>query len=182
MELGKGYSFLSESRQYFLEHTADGIPRKFLRRIGEIQRVKMITDVMMSFHYVEETIRNSGEQVMILSDQILFSTIPLLGERVTNGVSFRFIGPKGFQVSQPVREFFLDRARKNALNSERVQSRFSDGIGAVVVASERQVGLIAFPTLQGGFDYKSFTSDDEECARAARIMDVVDGRLKKLTG
>ena len=166
LSLMTGYSFLTENREYSTEHTAEGIPLKFLNRIGELQGSQPSNDVMMAFHFAEETIKGSNERIMILSDQILLSTIPLLEERVSKGVPFYLVVPQDFDLSQPVKEFFLSRQVDNPLN-ERVRSRFAEEISAVIVASEREVGILAFPSVKGEFDYKGFRSSKKEMVQWA---------------
>jgi predicted transcriptional regulator len=112
---------------------------------------------MMSFHYVEEAIRNSEEYICILSDQILLSTMPLLKERLEKGVFFKLIVPSNIVIAEPVRQSFMSSV---GLPAERTASRYTENMGVVLIVTDRELALAAFPSLEGGFDYKGFRSTD----------------------
>jgi len=170
IKLTSGFSFLASSRDYFEVHTMSGIPLEYLYRVGELRGCESIHDVMLAFHSAEETIRNCEDHIWILSDQVLMSTMPLLEERVAAGASFRLIVPRSLEVSPPIRDYFLRRPRDNPLNSERVRTRYAEAVGAVMIVSEKEVGLLSFPTRDGGFDYKGFRSGGLDALKWAESL------------
>jgi predicted transcriptional regulator len=159
-----GFEFLTQNREYFRDHTIDGVPSSFKSRIGELKGSKLIEDVMMSFHYVEETIRNSEEYIWIMSDQILLSTMPLLQERLEKGVFFRLIVPRDITIAEPVRDYFTKSGDRH-FPADKTSSRFTNEMGVVLIVSDKELALAAFPSVDGDFDYKGFRSDEENCVR-----------------
>jgi predicted transcriptional regulator len=169
LELLPGYMFLTQYRDYFRDHTIEWIPAGFKSRIGELDGSKLVDDVMMSFHYVEEAIRNSEQYIWIMSDQILLSTMPLLQERLEKGVFFRLIVPKDIVIAAPVRDHFT-KSGEGHLPEDKTSSRFTDEMGVVLIVSEKELALAAFPAVDGGFDYKGFRSNKENCIQWGREL------------
>ena len=176
LELLPGYIFLTRYKDYFRDHTIEGIPAGFKTRIGELEDSMLVDDVMMSFHYVEEAIRNSEEYIWIMSDQILLSTMPLLQERLEKGVFFRLIVPKDIKIAAPVRDYFT-KSGEGHLPEDKTSSRFTDEMGAVLIVSEKELAIAAFPSVDGDFDYKGFRSTEENCVKWGRdLFETIWGR------
>jgi len=162
LKLLPSYTFLTENRVYFTNHSIDDLPIDFIGRIGELDKCRPIPDVMMSFHYTEEVIKNSTESIMIISDQILMSTLPLLSERIDHGVKFRLVAPKNFELAQPVKAFFKKHNEASPKESWGRSSRFTDHLNVTMVVSESEIGLLSFPSSIGTFDYLGFRSSDSK--------------------
>ena len=89
--------FLSDHRDYFLDHTLSSIPGEFVLRVGELEGAQFTRDVMLAFRDVELTIEKSERFVWIMSNQVQMSTLPFLEKAVARGVEFRLILPKGLR-------------------------------------------------------------------------------------
>ncbi len=86
--------FLAINSEYFSTHDPSCLPPEFRYGLGLIQEYNKASHVMEAFQQSEDLIRNSEEIIWILSDQILASTLPLIGEAIQRGVNFRVILPK----------------------------------------------------------------------------------------
>jgi predicted transcriptional regulator len=107
-------------------------------------------------------IRNAKKYVWILTDQVLASTIPLLSEAVGRGIEFRLILPRNPTVPASVVEMCTkDPALIRAGQKGLAQSKFIESVDAVISVSEREVGILSFPTLDGKLDYRGFYSTND---------------------
>ncbi len=167
LRLLPSFSFLTDNRLYFTDHSMAWVPDEFVGRVGELEECQPNRDVMMSFHYVEEAIKRSRETIIIVSDQILMSTLPLLSDKVNQGVSFRIIVPKNFELASPVRTFFLSHNEASPTESWENSTRFVDHLGVAMTVSEREIGMLSFPSALGSFDYIGFRSENPEAIRWA---------------
>lgn len=167
LRLLPSFSFLTDNRLYFTDHTMAGVPGEFMGRTGELGGCQPNRDVMMSFHYVEEAIKRSRETIMIASDQILMSTLPLLSERIDHGVRFRLVVPSNFELAPPVRAFFLGHGAASPTESWGNSTRFAECLGVAMTVSEREIGMLSFPSPSGSFDYIGFRSENPKAVRWA---------------
>jgi predicted transcriptional regulator len=164
LRLLPGYEFVSRHRGYFSSHSLAGLPREFVGRIGELADSGYTSDVMVAISGIEAMMRGAEEYIWIIHDQYLMSAYPLASEAVGRGVRFRTIDPKVYrppvelkgEVSANDRRI-LTQAMTDGLLKTTTLERFD----VFLWMSEREVAVIAFPTLDGMFDYLGFTSTNE---------------------
>jgi len=150
LSLLSGICFISENRQYFLEHDLSRLPSEFVERIGELSSVSLGTaDVMTSFRLSEIMLQEASEYMWILSDQVLTSTVPIIGERMKRGVEFRFIFPENLVAPPGVKP--VHGAQRRAL--PRVEE--------IILMTEKEA-MFGFPYLNGKLDYALLIGKDPE--------------------
>lgn len=161
----QGQLFTANHRDYFNTHTLATLPREFVGRIGELSNSSYIDDVMVIFQNVEKMIREAEEYVWRLTDRYLMTAVPDLEEAVNRGVEYRLLEPEDIV-------FPPDHAR--VLDSEVIREGVRDRIffnrvleraDVFLAMSEKEVAGVAFPALDGRFDYRGFTSKDERAHR-----------------
>ncbi len=143
--------FLAINSEYFSTHDPSCLPPEFRYGLGLIQEYNKASHVMEAFQQSEDLIRNSEEIIWILSDQILASTLPLIGKAIQRGVNFRVILPKEIGSQGPHLEHdpnFMGR-------HSQTQERFIESVQLVLVMSEKKA-LLSFPTKDGCPDYLGF--------------------------
>jgi predicted transcriptional regulator len=144
-----GFEFLSKNRNYFNEHDISGLPLGFRNRIGELKTCSLSNDVSTSVHLMENVVREAGEYLWMISDQVLTSTKRLIDQAMkARTTKFRIILPEniiptpGFE-PQP---FTVDRMERRVLK----------GVDITMVMSEKEAQL-AFRAKDHKMDLRTFS-------------------------
>jgi predicted transcriptional regulator len=176
LKLIPSWNFISEHSDYFNVHSLEKIPSELASRIGELRKSEPTENVMVTFHVVESLIKNAEEYIWLMHDQYILNTLPLLRERLENGVTFRTFEP---QAKEPQRD--LDPMRHHYIaeddeyffmkvwESGQVSTKFSDDIEVFLYISEKEA-FIAFPLSDGSFDYIGFYSKEPSMRRFCRDL------------
>jgi predicted transcriptional regulator len=176
LKLIPSWRFISEHGDYFNIHSLEKISPELVCRIGELRNSEPTENVMVTFHIVESLIKNAEEYIWLMHDQYILNTLPLLRERLENGVTFRTFEP---QTKEPRRD--LDPMRHHYIaeddeyffmkvwESGQVSTRFSDDIEAFLYISEKEA-VIAFPLSDGSFDYLGFYSKEPSILKFCRDL------------
>ena len=176
LKLIPSWRFISEHSDYFNTHSLEKIPSEFVCRIGELRKSEPTENVMVTFHVVESLIKNAEEYVWLMHDQYLLNTLPLLRERLENGVTVRTFEPQTKEpkrILDPMRPHYIDEDDEiffmKVWESGQVSTRFSDDIEAFLYVSEKEA-VIAFPLSDGSFDYLGFYSKEPSMRRFCRDL------------
>ena len=170
LNLLSGFRFLFNNSDYFTAHTLDKVPEMFRASLGVLDRCESVSDVMVSFHNIENMIAEANEFVWILTDQILASTIPYLIQAIERGTQFRLMMPRDYKPSSDIRKLVDSPIFERASRSRKLENRFLDAIDVFLCLSEKQVAALAFPTLKGGFDYAGFRAKNESVVEWSKIL------------
>lgn len=143
-----GICFISRNTKYFLEHDLSHLPPEFVERIGELSSIPPgASDIMTSFRLSEIMLQQSSEYMWVMSDQILTSTLPIIGERMRNGVEFRFIFPEHMVPPPGVKP------------EPKAQRRRLPKVEEIILMTEKEA-MFGFPDLNGKMDYALLTGKD----------------------
>lgn len=172
LEQLQGLEFTSGHRDYFVSHSLAGLPPEFVGRMGELGRSAYIDDVMVTVHNVEKILREADEYVLDLNMPFVASAFPLIREAYGRGVVGRFLHTQELKLPPSMedeRMQFMDEDWIQKIMASGVQEeRLTEEVGLVLYMSEREVAIIAFPTVSGRFDLLGFSSDDERTHRYCR--------------
>jgi len=176
LKLIPSWRFISEHSDYFNAHSLEKIPSEFVCRIGELRKSEPTENVMVTFHVVESLIKNAEEYVWLMHDQYLLNTLPLLRERLENGVTVRTFEPLNKDPKRSLdqmRPSYIDEEDEiyfmKAWESGQVSTRFSDDIEAFLYVSKKEA-IIAFPHSDGSFDYLGFYSKELSMLKFCRDL------------
>jgi len=148
LSLISGICFVSNNTQYFSEHDLSHLPLEFVERIGELSSIPPGTsDIMTSFRLSEIMLQESSEYMWIMSDQILTSTVPIIGERMKRGVEFRFIFPETIVPPPGVKP------------EPGAKRRRLPKVDEVILMTEKEA-MFGFPDLNGKMDYALLIGKD----------------------
>ena len=166
LRLIPGQRFIAEHGDYFSAHTLDGLPSEFVSRIGELRGSETIDNVMVAFSFVESIFKNAGEFLVMIHDQYLPSILPLGVEALKRDVKFRSVELKKKKPGRsldPIRPDYITEEDEEyfiqAWIDGKVKPRFSETVEVFLYLTEKEA-LIAFPLVDGAFDYTGFTSRD----------------------
>ena len=154
--------FTTKNRGYLTAHSLAGLPAEYVKRIGDLADSTYIDDMMGFFHCIEKIIREAAEYVWLQVDQYPLVALASIIEALKRGVRFRVIehkemvfGPHlGLDSQEEIQA--LTRTRYTPL----VEQKTLDKINVFLFLSENRSAL-AFPTHDGRFDYRGFTTTDE---------------------
>jgi predicted transcriptional regulator len=155
------WEFMSRHRTYFTTHSSANLPQVFVKQIGNLTSAQHLDSVMDFLRYIETTIQEAEEFVWFQVDQYPVNALAFIHKALDRGVRFRCIEPREL-VSGPIVSTFTpeeERGLKRARSTPLVENRTLESIDVFLFQSEKRCTL-AFPTPEGGFDYRGFTADD----------------------
>ncbi|TFH16876.1 DUF1724 domain-containing protein [Candidatus Bathyarchaeota archaeon] len=160
------FIFASKHREYFIQHTTNRISQEFVKRLGELSESICVEDTLGFLHYIDKLIKDSTEYVWLLVDHYPLTFLGSIIEGLKKGVNFRIIeldemvaGPHMNLASLEEEQIIRD-AKETQLSEQKVLEK----IGVFMFISEDRCA-IAFPNLQGEFDYKGFIASDERAIK-----------------
>jgi predicted transcriptional regulator len=160
--------FTSLHRGYFTTHFVERLPLEFVSRIGELANSTHTDDIMVAFHSVETMMQEAEEYIWVITDQYLMSTLPLLCEAFERDVKVKTIDPKHWVPPLKLKESIRTEDAKavwQARTTGLIKERTLERLDVNLYMSEKEVSMLAFPTLDGKFDYLGFTSVDKQARR-----------------
>jgi len=165
LRLLQGLDLTTRHADYFMTHSLSGLPPEFVGRIGELGGSTRVDDVMVAVHRIEETIQGAEEYLLNINLPYIASTFPMIRGAFERGIKARFLHTRDLVVPQIMmeerrREFdkmTIDQFIRAGLYDEKLIEK----VDLVLYISEKEVGLVAFPLQDGGYDYLGFTSGDE---------------------
>ena len=167
----QGVGFTSKHRNYFTSHTLDRLPPEFVCRLGELADCNHLDDAMVALYSIEKVVREAEEYVWSINFPIPVSVFPLLREAFERGVRCRLIAPKDYVVHPIVKGSIQEvdrRAIERASAEKLLEQKFIERMDLLLWLSEKEMGLVAFPKQDGGFDLSGFTSSDERALALSR--------------
>jgi predicted transcriptional regulator len=160
----QGAEFITNHRNYFNSHTLEHIPQELNLRLGDLQASTYVGDVMRVFFNVNRVMAEAEEYFWSISDQYIMSTLPLVKRLAYEGIKARSIDLKGYIFPPEMKESVSEEDIKAAYKARalgRIEMKTLDRIDVFLWMSEKEVGALAFPTLENDFDYLGYTSKDK---------------------
>lgn len=148
-----GIEFLSNHKDYFIEHTMETLSYEFVSRIGELKKSNYIGNVMTVFQKIQEISDEAEEHIWRITDKRLNIIYPNIQKAADRGVEYRRIEPETVTES-PLIEI------KPPVDPGTVRSL--ESVPVFMAINEKEVGGLAFPRINGEFDYLGFTSKDPQ--------------------
>ena len=170
LNLLSGYRFLYKNKEYLVGHSLAGLPNQFRDSLGALENFKLVNDVMVTFHNVENMIADAEDHVWIMTNQVLVSTIPFLVQAIQRGVEFRLLMPKNYVPPEGLVETVSNPVFEKASRTKNLQTRFLEKTEAFLCLSEKVVGALGFPNLEGKLDYFGFKSAKETAVEWAKAL------------
>ncbi|HIH88862.1 TPA: ArsR family transcriptional regulator [Candidatus Bathyarchaeota archaeon] len=162
-------AFATHNKAYLKSHTFAGLPPEFRVRLGELVGATPIEDPLESVYHLQETIRCAQEYVWNVNTPYFSSGFPHIRAAFDRGVHGRYLRTKEHVVPPPMLED-MERelgpgTSEKYLRFGQYEERRTPRVDLILYMSEQQVGLLAFPLVNGGFDYIGFRGDDEATLR-----------------
>jgi predicted transcriptional regulator len=154
--------FLSANSSYFEDHSLEGIPVRFLKRIGELGECTLLSNAMDFLRSTENILKESREHVWVLVDQFPMNSLSTIVATINRGVRFRFIEPKERVLNPDLDAMTSEETRALSLTRRTplVEQRMLDDVKVILYLSDTCF-VLAFPAIDGQPDFKGFTSTDD---------------------
>lgn len=152
--------FVSRNMDYFLERDIFCIPYEFISRIGELAEGELGDDTLKNISEVGIMLQEAQEYIWIMSDQILTSATPIVGDKVKSGVEYRIIFPEDL-VPPP--------GFKPLPSAAGIQRRALPKVEVVIVMTEK-VAVFCLRNLCGKIDYTGFGGGDPKFHKWVRDL------------
>ena len=149
--------FLFEHRDYFNTHSFEGLPKDLLAKLGVLSSSVYVDDTLIALGIAKRIFDEAEESLYRLSDQFLMVLIEPIVAAADRGVNYTFIYSADIKVPPDAKESVRLR---NAKNKGNFFSYTHQDVRAFIVMSEKEV-MLAFPQLDGSYDYTGFNSTDE---------------------
>jgi len=149
--------FLFKYRDYFNTHSLEGIPKDLVVKLGILSNSVYIDDTLIALGIAKRIFDEAQESLYRLSDQFLMVLIEPIVAAADRGVNYTFIYSADIRVPPDAKESVRLR---NAKNKGNFFSYTHPDVRAFIVMSEKEV-MLAFPQLDGSYDYTGFNSTDE---------------------
>ena len=167
----KEFEFLSSNRKYFKTHSLSKIPKKYVKQIGDLSGSINLENALNFFRHTENLFKESKESVWLLVNQFPINSISTIVETINRGIRFRIIEPRE-RILNPDLEAMtseetkaLDQTRRTPL----VEQRMVDDVSMLLFLSDTSC-VLAFPTSEGQYDFKGFTSTSESSLNWCREL------------
>ncbi|MGQ9722378.1 MAG: helix-turn-helix transcriptional regulator [Candidatus Jordarchaeum sp.] len=140
------FKFLTQHRDYLLNHNLTVIPNEFIHRLGELNQCELISGVYRIITIQEKYMSETQSRLWTISKQIFHLVFPVLeklsGKSVDKSVDIRLILPKSIVDTQQF---------KKLKQSGGQFVRLLDEVNIVLGVLD-EAGGICFPTLEGNID------------------------------
>ncbi len=155
--------FTTLNREYFETHNAVALPDKFLGRFGELAVMNYTDDIMVAIHNCLRVIQEADDYVLDINLPYISAGFPHIKAAYDRGIKGWFLRGADLMIpaemqhlrEQTIPPDYMAYVRKEGL----LQDRFIE-VDVILYMNEKEVALLSFPTLNGRYDYRGFTSTD----------------------
>jgi predicted transcriptional regulator len=148
LRLLSGLELISGNRQYFLEHDILGLPDELIDRINVLSHANLNTDIVRVLAHVDKMFQEANEYIWVMSfAHSLPSTIPIVEERLQNGVILQRIFPEEI--------IPLTGEAETIAGPCRILPK----VDVRIMMTEKEA-MCSLPSIDGKRDYSSFIGKD----------------------
>ncbi|HIH88440.1 TPA: hypothetical protein HA344_04415 [Candidatus Bathyarchaeota archaeon] len=187
LDLLAPYDFLAKERDYILGHSARGLPRRFISRLGELRKNDRITEILDVVSNITRERRAATEYEWFITPGRMSSPRDAIDviDSLKRGVKIRAIEPLYYVPSEDVMretpketlDFFEENWRKG-----NIQHRYLDEVKIRMYMTERAVSILALPKKDGEVDVLGYKSRDPAFHGWCRdLFEHYWGQAKQLT-
>ena len=158
--------FLLEHRDYFNSHLVEELPSSLIANLGVLSNSNHIDDTLNALQVVKRIIEESEEYLYRLSDQFMMVLLDPIVAAAERGINYYFIYSADIKVPPNAQDTVRLR---EAARRGNFFSYTHENVRAFIVMSEKEV-MLAFPKLDGSYDYMGFNSTNSEVLRWCREL------------
>lgn len=154
--------FLSENRKYFAEHSYEGIPAKFVHRIGELSESKSINGYVRILETWNNIYKNAKKYIYNILVEVSYSPdlVDTLVAKLEDNVKIRSIFSESAIVSEERAKAIKEKNFKRFITDESLKRKMKKDIKTIVVLNEKEAA-VCFPSKDNQIDMRNmFYSTD----------------------
>jgi predicted transcriptional regulator len=156
-----GLNFVLKHKGYFTSHSALQLPIEFILRVSDLEEATIVDNLPVAVYKIKKTIREAEKYICLITDHYYLETLSLYKEAFDRGVRLEVIEPRDWLIPTELKkaypehyELVLNEVRASGLLKERVLEK----LDMYLCMSEKEVATVAFPCLDGKFDYFGFAT------------------------
>lgn len=163
------FHFLQKYREYFNEHTLDGLPTKFVKRIGDLNSSEFVEGSYVNNEKWKSIASEAQQYLRIISAQVPPEAFKLsVSISKKKGIKASLIHgentiiPKDFKKEIMTSSSELSLELRNLISQGLYERKMVERVQLMMVLNERK-GIVLFPNLKGKVDTDyAFVSDDSQ--------------------
>jgi predicted transcriptional regulator len=159
LQLLQPLEFTFKHKAYFLDHVVWRLPYQFVNRIGELSRGTLVVDTVENMNRAVQDFKEAEKYVWLMGEKALESFGPMMAEKVSKGVRFRFL----------LSDCLLPNYNPVPRVAPHVEMRTLTDMPGIILCTEKKAG-VCLPSTAGRMDYVCFASNDEMFVNWARDL------------
>jgi predicted transcriptional regulator len=135
--------FLSENKKYFSEHNYDGIPTKFIHRIGELSKSKTINGHLRILETWNNIYKNAEKYVYNILVEVSYNPdiVETLIKKLEGNVKIQSIFSESAIVSKDRSKILREKNFKQFISDETLKRKMKKDVKAIVVLNENEASV-----------------------------------------
>jgi len=156
------YEFLYRNREFFIDHSLDHLPPKFIQRMGAFKSCEIVHGVMAILQRWKNLYSESEKYIMEIMAQVPLDLIETVSSRVESGVKFSYIFAINSVVPKGRTQLLLKVGWRNFISKGLVERRMLPEVRVMTIFNEKQA-CVLFPNRKGEPDLNiMFCGEDKE--------------------
>jgi predicted transcriptional regulator len=143
-----GYEFLLHNKQYFIEHSIEELPLKFIQRIGSLQNSEIIFGVMANLQRWKTLYWNSKIYIKEIMSQVPLDLIETVNNKIQTGIKFSYIFSKDTIIPKGRGELLEKIGWQSLISKGMVERKMINKVSIMTIFNEKEACLL-FPNLKG---------------------------------
>lgn len=154
--------FLSSNKNYFVGHSYDGIPEKFIHRIGELSNSKIINGYVRVLETWNNIYKNAEKYIYNILVDVSYNSdlVDTLIKKLESNVKIQSIFSESAIVSEDRSKVLTEKNFKKFIMDDTLKRKMKKDVKIIVVLNEKEA-TVCFPSNKNEVDLsRMFYSKD----------------------
>lgn len=131
------FEFLSKFKNYFKDHSFDGIPKQLVRQIGDLSNCKFLADPMQGWQQSKIFVESAQEFIYSITSVQPIEFYGTAKELLKKSVQFRMVLAENMLVPSGFQQSRQESGWLDAMSSSQVQERFVKNLPVMTGVSDK---------------------------------------------
>jgi predicted transcriptional regulator len=136
------FTFFAKFKDYFLDHTLEGVPDKLIQRIGELSNANLIEDPMVAWEQAKAMVANCKEFLYGCSAMVPLEFYGVVKNKFKPGVKFKILSPKKMMVAKGFYEERKKTGWDDQLKKGNVEEKVVANLPLTVVVTKNNAEVL----------------------------------------
>lgn len=146
------FTFLSKFRNYFKNHTFDGIPKKLIQMLGDLNNCEFIADPMQGWQQSKIFVESSRKFLYGITSVQPIEFFDTAKDLLKNGVQIKMVYAESMLVAKGYGQKRQESGWIDAMNAGQAQERFTRYLPLMTGVSDKGAQLIFASKKTGQID------------------------------